>query len=143
MSFLRKIFLQPLALPGLLSKVYRQAANTMTAANITYDELKKLSASGNARIFDVRTPAEVAQGKILNSINIPVDDIESALKMDPETFQKKYLVKKPKPEDAFVIVHCQMGKRGAQAAETAVAMGYTKVRNYAGGYKEWSEKEKK
>ncbi|XP_030042986.1 thiosulfate:glutathione sulfurtransferase isoform X2 [Microcaecilia unicolor] len=72
-----------------------------------------------------------------------LDKVEAALKMDPETFQKTYLVQKPKPEDENIIFHCQIGKRGARAAETAVTLGYTKVCNYAGGYKEWSEKEGK
>nr|XP_033778896.1 thiosulfate:glutathione sulfurtransferase [Geotrypetes seraphini] len=142
MSRLRSLFLRPLPLhlhPG----AKREAACTMAAETISYQDLKKLTASGEGRIFDVRSPEEVSQGKIPNSINIPVDKVEAALKMDPETFQKTYLVKKPKPEDENVVFHCQMGKRGARATETAVALGYTKVRNYAGGYKEWSEKERK
>ncbi|XP_030042984.1 thiosulfate:glutathione sulfurtransferase isoform X1 [Microcaecilia unicolor] len=143
MICLRTLFLlRPLALP-FYAGGSRQAACTMTAGTISYEDLKKLTASGKGRIFDVRSPEEVAQGKIPNSINIPVDKVEAALKMDPETFQKTYLVQKPKPEDENIIFHCQIGKRGARAAETAVTLGYTKVCNYAGGYKEWSEKEGK
>ncbi|KAJ1080841.1 hypothetical protein NDU88_001030 [Pleurodeles waltl] len=104
---------------------------------ISYEDLKKVT--GKVPIFDVRSPEEVSNGKIPSTVNIPVDEIEQALKMDPESFKKKYTVNKPKPEDN-IIVHCQMGRRGARAAEIAMAQGYAKVQNYAGGYKEWSDK---
>ncbi|XP_006115280.2 thiosulfate:glutathione sulfurtransferase isoform X2 [Pelodiscus sinensis] len=110
---------------------------------ISYKDLKALIASGKAHIVDVRSPEEVANGHIDDSLNIPVVDVEEALKMDPETFKMKYIVDKPQLDDENLIFHCQMGRRGAQATETAIKLGYTKARNYAGGYKEWSEKEGK
>ncbi|XP_065276413.1 thiosulfate:glutathione sulfurtransferase isoform X2 [Emys orbicularis] len=72
-----------------------------------------------------------------------VTEVEEALKMDPETFKMKYGVDKPRMDDKNLIFHCQMGRRGAQATEIAMTLGYAKARNYAGGYKEWSEKEGK
>ncbi|MEE6507281.1 hypothetical protein FKM82_019506 [Ascaphus truei] len=103
-----------------------QGAGTMSAVNvISYEELKKLNASGKSQIFDVRSPEEVQRGKIPNSVNIPVDQIEHALKMDPETFKKTYDVDKPKLEENNIVVHCHMGKRGARAADIAAALGYT------------------
>ncbi|XP_060109467.1 thiosulfate:glutathione sulfurtransferase [Heteronotia binoei] len=110
---------------------------------ISYEDVKKLVAKGEAQIFDVRSPEEVANGKIVNAVNIPVAEVEEALKMDPETFKMKYGVNKPRLDDENLVFHCQIGKRGARAAEIALALGYTKARNYAGGYKEWSEKEGK
>ncbi|KYO28564.1 thiosulfate sulfurtransferase/rhodanese-like domain-containing protein 1 [Alligator mississippiensis] len=111
--------------------------------NISYEDMKALVAGGGAHIFDVRSPEEVANGHIANSINIPVTEIEEALKMDPETFKMKYAVDKPQVDEKNLIFHCQMGRRGALAAEIAKTLGYTNARNYAGGYKEWSEKEGK
>ncbi|XP_040267064.1 thiosulfate:glutathione sulfurtransferase isoform X1 [Bufo bufo] len=117
--------------------------NTVSAdAVISYDELKKLISSGNFQIFDVRSPKEVNAGKIPSSVNIPVTDLEDALKMDPEAFKQKYLVEKPQPDNNLVF-HCQMGKRGQQATEIALGLGYRHARNYLGAYKEWSEKEGK
>nr|XP_006115280.1 thiosulfate:glutathione sulfurtransferase [Pelodiscus sinensis] len=121
-----------------------QAPGIMDRAHvISYKDLKALIASGKAHIVDVRSPEEVANGRIDDSVNIPVADVEEALKMDPETFKMKYIVDKPRLDDENLIFHCQMGRRGAQATETAIKLGYTKARNYAGGYKEWSEKEGK
>uniref|UniRef100_A0A8C5R834 Rhodanese domain-containing protein n=1 Tax=Leptobrachium leishanense TaxID=445787 RepID=A0A8C5R834_9ANUR len=107
---------------------------------ITYGELNKQIADGPVQIFDVRTPEEVEKGKIPDAVNIPVTAFQEAFKMDPETFAKTFKVNKPKLDDNFV-VHCYMGKRGAQAADIATGMGYAHVRNLLGGYKEWAEKE--
>lgn len=43
----------------------------LEAKEICYEDLKKLIAEGKARIFDVRSPEEVANGHIANSVNIP------------------------------------------------------------------------
>ncbi|XP_053574240.1 thiosulfate:glutathione sulfurtransferase-like [Bombina bombina] len=108
----------------------------MSTGVISYDELKKLK----GQIFDVRSPDEVEKGKIQNSVNIPVNYFENALKLDPETFKYTYGVNKPSLQDEDFVVHCQMGRRGARAANIAAAIGYKHVQNYAGGFKEWSEK---
>ncbi|XP_074837154.1 thiosulfate:glutathione sulfurtransferase [Carettochelys insculpta] len=120
------------------------AAGSMDGGHvIAYKDMKALVASGKAHIVDVRLPEEVANGRIANSVNVPVAEVEEALKMDPKTFKMKYGVDKPQMGDENLIFHCQMGRRGAQATEIALALGYAKARNYAGGYKEWSEKEGK
>ncbi|XP_077319915.1 thiosulfate:glutathione sulfurtransferase [Lithobates pipiens] len=117
---------------------------TMSAGGvITYEELKKLIDSGSVQIFDVRNPEELQNGKIPNSVNIPVTEVEEALQMDAASFKQKYKVEKPKLEDDNVIFHCQMGKRGQRATDIAVSQGYTKARNYLGAHKEWAEKEGK
>ncbi|XP_044846790.1 uncharacterized protein LOC123351468 isoform X2 [Mauremys mutica] len=108
---------------------------------ISYKDMKVLVDSGNARIIDVRLPEEVANGRIANSVNIPVAEVEEALKMDPETFKMKYGIDKPRMDDENLIFYCQRGRRAAEATKIAIALGYTKARNYAGSYKEWSEKE--
>ncbi|XP_050785943.1 thiosulfate:glutathione sulfurtransferase-like isoform X1 [Gopherus flavomarginatus] len=129
---------------GLARVSSTPAPGSMDRGNvISHKDMKVLVDSGNARIIDVRLPGEVANGHIANSVNIPVAEVEEALKMDPETFKMKYGVDKPRMDDESLIFHCQMGRRGAQATEIAINLGYTKARNYTGGYKEWSEKEVK
>ncbi|EMP40149.1 Thiosulfate sulfurtransferase/rhodanese-like domain-containing protein 1 [Chelonia mydas] len=110
---------------------------------ISYKDMKALVTSGNARIIDVRLPGEVANGRIANSVNVPVAEVEEALKMDPETFKMKYGMDKPRMDDENLIFYCQRGKRAARATEIAMTLGYAKARNYAGSYEEWSEKEGK
>uniref|UniRef100_A0A8C8SWQ2 Rhodanese domain-containing protein n=1 Tax=Pelusios castaneus TaxID=367368 RepID=A0A8C8SWQ2_9SAUR len=110
---------------------------------ISHKDMKALVTSGKAHVIDVRLPEEVANGHIASSVNIPVAEVEEALKMDPETFKTKYGVDKPQKDDENLIFYCQKGSRSAQATEIAMTLGYTKARNYAGGYEEWSEKEGK
>ncbi|XP_073464987.1 thiosulfate:glutathione sulfurtransferase isoform X2 [Aquarana catesbeiana] len=112
-----------------------------TGGVITYEDLKKLINSGSVQIFDVRNPEELQNGRIPNSVNIPVTEVEAALQMDAASFKQKYKVEKPKLEDDNLIFHCQLGKRGQRATDIAVSQGYTKARNYLGAHKEWAEKE--
>ncbi|KAM3910195.1 thiosulfate:glutathione sulfurtransferase [Leptodactylus fuscus] len=130
-------------LPHLGLQVRNMSNSPSTGAVISYDEVKKLISSGNFQIFDVRTPEEVSAGKISSSVHIPVTDVEEALKLDPVAFKQTYNVEKPRPDDQNLVFHCQMGRRGQRATEIAQGLGYKHARNYAGGYKEWSEKEQK
>ncbi|XP_063804797.1 thiosulfate:glutathione sulfurtransferase [Pseudophryne corroboree] len=129
----------------LLHKLRPATHSTMSRGGaITYDDLKKLISTRDFQIFDVRTPEEVKDGKIPNSTNIPVTEIEDALKMDPDTFKATYNVEKPKlDDDNNLVFHCHMGRRGQRATDIAAGLGYKNARNYSGGYKEWAEKEGK
>uniref|UniRef100_A0A803K4K5 Thiosulfate sulfurtransferase (rhodanese)-like domain containing 1 n=1 Tax=Xenopus tropicalis TaxID=8364 RepID=A0A803K4K5_XENTR len=98
---------------------------TMSAGDASYEDVRQLSESGTGYIFDVRNPEELKGGKIPNSINIPVSQFEAALRMDPESFQKTFHVEKPKPSEENIIMHCMMGKRGAQATAIAASLGYS------------------
>lgn len=111
---------------------------------ISYEELKALlGKSQNLLVVDVRRKDEVDKGCIPGSVNIPVDTVEAAFKMAPEEFKAKYGVTKPPLDAPELVFHCQMGKRGGVATDKARELGYVNARNYAGAYKEWSEKEGK
>lgn len=75
-------------------------------------------------IIDVREREEWDMGHIQNAKHIPL----SALAQGdvPEL-----------PTDCDIILHCQKGKRGLQAAEILRAQGYLNVSNMAGGYEAW------
>uniref|UniRef100_A0A8C3FU12 Rhodanese domain-containing protein n=1 Tax=Chrysemys picta bellii TaxID=8478 RepID=A0A8C3FU12_CHRPI len=129
---------------GLARVSSTPAPGSMDRGNvISHKDMKALVDSGKARIIDVRLPGEVANGHIANSVNIPVAEVEEALKMDPEAFKMKYRMDKPQMDDENLIFYCQRGRRAAQATEIAITLGYAKARNYEGSYKEWSEKEGK
>ncbi|XP_012886008.1 PREDICTED: thiosulfate sulfurtransferase/rhodanese-like domain-containing protein 1 isoform X1 [Dipodomys ordii] len=118
------------------------AVRTMTGVpTVSLPELRSLLASGRARLIDVRSREEAAAGTIPGALNIPVSELESALRMDPATFQALFSEEKPRLEDENLVFFCQMGKRGFQATQLARALGYTGARNYSGAYKEWSEKD--
>ncbi|KAL4622946.1 thiosulfate sulfurtransferase/rhodanese-like domain-containing protein 1 [Arapaima gigas] len=113
-------------------------------SSITYSELKALlEKSSDLLLIDVRSKEEVDRGKIPASINIPVDCVEKELSLDPAAFKAKFGVQKPAPDAPHLVFHCQIGRRGAMAVQKARALGFQNARNYAGGYMEWSNKERK
>ncbi|XP_024139494.1 thiosulfate:glutathione sulfurtransferase [Oryzias melastigma] len=111
---------------------------------ISYEDLLALlKQNQNLVLVDVRSKAEVDNGHISGSINIPLDTVESAFKLPPEEFKSKYGKVKPEKDSDDLVFHCQMGRRGAMATTKVYQLGYSKARNYAGGYAEWSKKQKK
>ncbi|KAK6486490.1 thiosulfate:glutathione sulfurtransferase-like [Huso huso] len=108
---------------------------------VSYEQLKKMLESHNIQLFDVRSLEEFQAGRIPSSTNIPLGELDQALKMESETFKKLFNVEKPEKQDSNIVFHCQSGRRSATALETAVNLGYTKAQHYAGGYSEWSQRE--
>uniref|UniRef100_A0A8C6AXY2 Thiosulfate sulfurtransferase like domain containing 1 n=2 Tax=Monodon monoceros TaxID=40151 RepID=A0A8C6AXY2_MONMO len=104
-------------------------------------ELRSLLASGRARLIDVRSREEAAAGTIPGALNIPVSELETALRMEPAAFKALYSTEKPKLEDENLIFFCQKGRRGFQAIQLAQGLGYKGARSYEGAYSEWFQKE--
>ncbi|XP_077388829.1 thiosulfate:glutathione sulfurtransferase [Festucalex cinctus] len=126
--------------PAYSLTLFTRMANS-AAIDISYDDLKALLDKGqNVLLVDVRTQQEVEKGRIPGSIHIPVDAVEDAFGLEPEAFKAKYGVTKPPLGSSELVFHCQLGKRGAMATSKVNQLGYLNARNYAGGYKEWSEK---
>ncbi|KAG7317612.1 hypothetical protein KOW79_018647 [Hemibagrus wyckioides] len=110
---------------------------------VTYEQLKVMLARHSVQLFDVRKPDEFQAGRIPDSVNLPLGQLEESLKLPPEQFEKRFKVKAPKKEDDNIVFHCQRGRRSLTALETAWRLGFSRARHYAGGYSEWAEKEKK
>lgn len=72
-------------------------------------------------VLDVRSPAEVADGMIPGSINIPVDELRRRYQELPDT---------------PLVVTCAVGARGNVATRMLTGLGYTAV-NLDGGYLTW------
>jgi len=81
----------------------------------------------DALVLDVRQPAEVAAGKIVNSKNIPLGDLAVRVK-DLEKW-------KSKP----VIVVCASGSRSSSAVGVLKKHGFEKVFNLSGGFGAWQQ----
>lgn len=110
---------------------------------VTLEQLKVMLANHSIQLFDVRNPDEFQAGRIPDSVNVPLGQLEESLKLSPEQFKKLFKVKAPKKEDDDIVFHCQRGRRSLTALETAWCLGFSRARHYAGGYSEWAEKEKK
>src|ERR1039458_2968592 len=89
------------------------------------DYEKKLVATPNAQLIDVRTPGEYAEGHLKNARNIDINagDFEDQLK------------KLDKSRTVFV--YCLSGGRSATAAQKMGEMGFAEVYNMDGGIMKW------
>lgn len=87
---------------------------------------KKLTATPEGQLLDVRTAAEYGQGYLAKSVNMDVKD--------PVFVQKLATLDKDKP----VFVYCLSGGRSAQAAKLLVQNGFKEVYEMQGGYLKWS-----
>jgi rhodanese-related sulfurtransferase len=81
----------------------------------------------NAIVLDVRESKETQDGTIINSIHIPLADLQNQLKRI-----EKY---KEKP----VIAYCRSGHRSANACSTLRKHGFTQVYNLRGGIMAWQK----
>jgi thioredoxin 1 len=99
----------------------------MTKQTISVEEFdKKLSATAEAQLTDVRTPEEYTNGHLKNAANIDYSssDFENQLgKLD-----------KSKP----VMVYCLSGGRSSNAANKMQDMGFIQVYNMDGGIMKWN-----
>lgn len=65
-----------------------------------------------ALVIDVRTPGEFAAGHLSQAINLPLDEIETALP------------KRVKDKNQVLLLHCASGMRSGVAAAKLKGMGY-------------------
>jgi len=79
----------------------------------------------NVKLIDVRTPAEVARGKIAGSENLPLHVIP--LKVNDFDKNDK------------IIFYCQTGARSAQACAFMTSKGVDNVYNLRGGIVTWAQ----
>ena len=95
--------------------------------NIDVTEFDKLRAKEGYVILDVRTPEEIAEGKVEDAEEL---DFYSA------TFQNELMTY---DKDKHYLVYCRSGGRSAETADTMVKSGFKHVYNLVGGYTAWSE----
>jgi rhodanese-related sulfurtransferase len=76
-------------------------------------------------ILDVRTPAEYAEGQILNAVN--VDFTSPNFKDEVGRLDK----------NVTYLVYCRTGARSAAAAEIMKELGFKDIYNMNGGITEW------
>jgi hydroxyacylglutathione hydrolase len=106
-------------------RAYADAGNELhTLDEITPDELRARYDAGDVTLIDVRGAGEWQSQHIPGVKNIPLG----------------YLVERLNevPRHQPVVVHCETGSRSAIAASLLAANGYDDVRNFAGGFAEWS-----
>ena len=70
-----------------------------------------------ALVIDVRSPGEFDSGHLPTAINIPLDEIETALP------------RRVKDKNQVLLLHCQSGMRSDMAKKKLNGMGYTNAFN--------------
>ena len=109
------------------------AAANAVVPKITADEARKLIASEDALVVDVRDAPEVqASGKVKGAVNISRGMLE--FRADADTPYHNAELRKDRP----VILYCASGGRSALSGKMLKDMGYEKVYNL-GGFKDWAE----
>lgn len=99
-------------------------AEPAPVAQITAEQLKAMQDGGETfRLFDVRTPEEMATASIAGAVPLNDDAQREIAAMDRAT---------------VLVFHCHHGMRSQQAAEHFRSEGFRDVRNLAGGIDAWS-----
>ena len=70
-----------------------------------------------ALVIDVRTPSEFSSGHMPSAINLPLDQIETALP------------RRVKDKSQVILLHCQSGMRSGVAKKKLNALGYSNAYN--------------
>ena len=110
---------------GYISDVDDLGLDLEIAEVISIDEFKTYIAKEDVQIVDVRGATEYEAGHIEGAEHIFVGTLEDNL----------YKINK----DKQIVVHCQAGDRSTIAYSLLKRDGFDKVKNYAGGMKEWRE----
>ena len=93
---------------------------------VSYDTYKNKISSKDALLFDVRTTEEFNLGHIKGSINIDF--------YDEKLFVKFFkIINKTKP----IYIYCRSGNRSKKSSEILKEIGFVKVYDLLGGYKNW------
>ena len=87
---------------------------------------QRLAAEKAGILLDVRTPGEVARGRLTDATVIDINDARFAQKID--------LMQRDKP----IFVYCASGGRSGAAAEMMAEKGFAEVYNLEGGLGAWA-----
>lgn len=77
-------------------------------------------------LIDVRKVGELANGFIAGSVHMPLEELMS------------FAGELPSDLSTSIVIYCAVGHRGNMAATMLRTMGYTNVRNLAGGFNGWA-----
>lgn len=102
-----------------------QEVTTASLINLNPAEFQAKSTQGI--IIDVRTPEEIAEGKIAGAL-----ELDYFL----PSFQSKV---DELPKDQEIYIYCAVGARSREAAEMLLQQGFTKVYHLSGGIQAWAQ----
>ena len=95
--------------------------------DVNVAEFKQLMKQSGTVLIDVRTPQEIAQGKIEGALEINFLD---------DNFQEKI---QELDKSTPYLIYCRSGNRSSKATAIMEAQGFEKLYNLQGGYQAWSQ----
>ncbi len=93
--------------------------------NIDVAKFDELRANNEYVLLDVRTPKEIAAGKVPDAVELDFFDPSFDTKLGQLAKDKEYLI------------YCKSGGRSSKAAQMMIDKGYHNVYNLNGGYTSW------
>ncbi len=108
---------------GYITDVEAMGIPLKTADIISLEEFKSYTGRAGVQIVDVRGENEYNKGHVQGADHVFVGTIENHLDK----------ISRDRP----VVIHCQAGDRSALAYSALVKNGFTNVKNFSGGMKEW------
>ena len=89
-------------------------------------------------IIDVRSPSEFAEDHVPGAINLEWNSgLDPARNQRVRTDIAQWLARQGITPDQEVITHCQTHRRSGFSYVVAKALGYPRVKAYAGSWSEW------
>lgn len=101
------------------------AQQSTKTANISAADFKQGLESQKAIVLDVRTPGEIAEGKIVGAVEININDADFLERLNQ--------LDKSMP----VYVYCKAGGRSSRAMKMMSENGFSEVNNLDGGITAW------
>lgn len=106
-------------------KAEKSAQPAVNYKDISTTEAKIKLVTNKSKFLDVRTPSEIAEGKIVNAIEMDFKSSDFSKQLESLDKNTPY------------VVYCRSGGRSAKAAKMMSQAGFTEIYNMKGGYSEW------
>jgi len=116
----------------MMKTAFEKVQNPAHPKEIDVLHLSEKIKAGNAKILDVRTPGEYAQGHLEDSVLLPLQEL-SYYGPAAET-------KIPFSKDDEIFIICRSGARSAAAANILSSLGYSNAVNVSGGIISWIQR---
>jgi rhodanese-related sulfurtransferase len=100
--------------------------SSSSSADLNAAEFQAKTQESGVITLDVRTPGEFVEGRLVNSINIDVEN--PSFTTEIEKLDKT----------ATYAVYCRSGRRSADAIATMKSAGFTNLFNLNAGVQEWA-----
>jgi phage shock protein E len=101
-----------LAVAGVVAAVFLWKKSGQISAQAAREYLKN-----GARVIDVRSPGEFRSGHLAGAVNIPLEEIETAI------------LQRVKDRNQVLLLHCASGVRSGLACRKLKRLGFAQVYN--------------